>query len=212
MPNSPFPETGTGPTWAESAVGAYLRQHAFGAIAYSQTTGRWATSYGQPDRATAETIACDKCGTGDARIVVWGQMTWLALAVGDGGGYGWARDANPEQAKQLALQGCRGTNRRIEVCFDTMRGWLRPARKRPHLSWRGWLSLVILVFAFASFGSAGVFGNGNSANPGGEIIVGIICVIIAALIRFPALRHGLEWSSRAVLKLLGSSARAIHRR
>jgi hypothetical protein len=41
------------------------------------------------------------------------------------------------------------------------------------------LCLFFFVFAVAAFGSAGAFGSGNSKNPVGEVVIGIISLMVA---------------------------------
>ena len=77
----------------------------FGAIAYSPSTGSWGTAYGQGSRSDAEYGAKGRCGRTDARIAVWVQNGWAAMAIGDDGkrGWGWSGSSLSE-AKSIAIQ------------------------------------------------------------------------------------------------------------
>lgn len=78
----------------------------FAAIAYSEGTGRYAWSYGHGSRAGAENDALARCGAGDARVVVWTENGWCALALSDGGAYGYGWGPNRATAERLALRQC----------------------------------------------------------------------------------------------------------
>ena len=119
--NAPFAGSGW-VTNRDAQYAANLLRLSYGAIAYSPSTARYGWSYRASDRATAEKVALEKCGTNDASILVWGNSTYLALAVADGGAYGWAWDAKPRAARKRALSECTGPNPRIAVLFDTRRG------------------------------------------------------------------------------------------
>jgi hypothetical protein len=85
----------------------------YGAIAYSPTTGRWGYSYGYRYLSGAQGDALIRCGSTDARVVVWVQNGWAALAVGDNGAYGWGWSTSSlAKAKARALQNA-GANARI---------------------------------------------------------------------------------------------------
>src|SRR5689334_18039589 len=77
----------------------------FGAIAYSPDTGRWGYSYGFYWQSDASNDALARCNAADARVVVWVQNGWAALAVGDDGAYGWGWSASSRaDAESRALQ------------------------------------------------------------------------------------------------------------
>ena len=82
-------------------------ENRYGAIAYSQSTRRYAWANGHESREAAEAAALKQSGDHDAFIAVYGSNSWLALAHGNGTSYGWARDPNSEQAaKDAAVANC----------------------------------------------------------------------------------------------------------
>ena len=106
-----------------SPFGEPKREPPFGAIAYSPSTTRWASAFGSPDREHAERLALVKCEAPDAKIVVWGQDKYLALAIGLEGAHGSAKSEEPTVATSLALLKCRKRNRpRIAVFIHTSEG------------------------------------------------------------------------------------------
>jgi hypothetical protein len=119
--------------------------------------------------------------------VVRGHNIHLALAVSDSGEYGGAWDGTAKGASKRALRVCGGANGRIVVAFDTRQKSIQTRRGQSAFvpSWLAaphrWVPLALVVFAIGAFGSAGVFGSGNSDNPTGEIVLGAICLVLAAL-------------------------------
>ena len=103
------------PPWAFARKG-------FGAIAFSQSTRRYGWSYRAADRPGAERIALQGCQADDARILVWGSNTFLALALADNGAFGWSWDASRRKAGERAVANCAGPNPRIVLLYDTRRG------------------------------------------------------------------------------------------
>ena len=77
----------------------------FAAIAYSPTTRSWGYAAGHGSRASAENAAKSRCDSTDARIAVWVQNGWAALAVGEDGvrGWGWS-GSSLNDAKNRAIQ------------------------------------------------------------------------------------------------------------
>ena len=85
----------------------------FAAIAYSTETGNWGYSFGQGYLSDAQNVAIDRCNASDAKVVVWVENGWAALAVGDNGAYGWGWSGNSRaEAETIALQKA-GANARI---------------------------------------------------------------------------------------------------
>ena len=82
---------------------------AFGAIAYSPSTGSYGYWYGANCRAEAENGALNNCGGADRQIVVWVQNGWASLAVNNEGrwGYGWSTNCR-EEADRNALNNAGG--------------------------------------------------------------------------------------------------------
>lgn len=77
----------------------------FAAIVYSPQTGRWAYAAGYKDLAACQNNALDRCGTIDARIPVWVENGWAALARTENGAYGWAWSGNSRaEAEANALK------------------------------------------------------------------------------------------------------------
>jgi Domain of unknown function (DUF4189) len=107
---------------------------AYGAIAYSPSTGRYGWSVNASDRTSAERTATDAVGADDACPVVWGCDAYLALAIANGGQGGWAWAGSEADAKDIALSACDGVNPRIAVVVDTRReGDPRPFSERIEL-------------------------------------------------------------------------------
>jgi Domain of unknown function (DUF4189) len=79
----------------------------YGAIAYSQSTGKNGSSWGYENRAAAERAALGSCSAPDAAIVMWGANCWIALAVGEGGAWGAAWNKDQLTAEREALRFCR---------------------------------------------------------------------------------------------------------
>lgn len=89
-----------------------------GAIAYSESTGRWGYSTGGGRHAPY--TALQNCKAPDARIIAQESDCWLALALGDDkGAYGWGSAGNRADAEQNALKTCgeRTKNPKIAVSF-----------------------------------------------------------------------------------------------
>lgn len=78
----------------------------YGAIAYSDSTGQWGSSYGFFDRNTAFHVALSHCGVADCEIKVWAQNQCAALAVGSFGIYGWGVHPFLNPARDRALSEC----------------------------------------------------------------------------------------------------------
>ncbi len=112
---------GSGPTWNDAMLAAAIRQ-SYGALAYSQSTGRYGWSFGTPDQASAESLAVQSCGVADAASIACGFNTYLGLAVADGGYYGYGWDSNPRKARERALASCKGANPHIAVLLHTRQG------------------------------------------------------------------------------------------
>lgn len=103
------------PGW-QQVIGAY------GAIAYSPSTGKYGWSAKADDRWSAERTAVNCVGAPDASPVVWGRSCYLALAIADGGQYGQAWADSEAHAEDAALSACDGVNPRIAMVIGTSRG------------------------------------------------------------------------------------------
>jgi len=89
-----------------------------GAIAFSESTGRWGYSTGGGRRAPY--MALQNCKEPDAKIIAMKPDCWLALATGDDkGAYGWGYAGNRLDAERNALEACRQQtkNAKIVLCF-----------------------------------------------------------------------------------------------
>lgn len=94
--------------------------HATGAIAYSPATGKWGYSYGYGRGDISRAIRFS--GDPEARSYVTPTYcSWLALATGEKGAYGWGHAGNRADAERTALEECarRGANAKIAVSFCT---------------------------------------------------------------------------------------------
>jgi hypothetical protein len=95
-------------------------QRTGGAIAFSESTGRWGYCTGGGRHAPY--MAIKYCNAPDAKIIAQKHDCWLALALGDGKGvYGWGSAGNRADAERDALQECskRTKNAKIVVSFPT---------------------------------------------------------------------------------------------
>ena len=94
----------------------------WGAIAYSQSTGKWGYSRHWLSEVNARRVAIKNCEADDAKVVIVVGNYWCALALGDdmtAFGTGYSKDA--DEAKKFALEECRKRtkNCRVVVCFNT---------------------------------------------------------------------------------------------
>jgi hypothetical protein len=67
----------------------------FGAIAYSESTGRYGTSHSYGEQQGAEQRALADCKAADAKIQICVRNGWAALAIDKDGNYafGWSHDS-----------------------------------------------------------------------------------------------------------------------
>jgi len=91
-----------------------------GAIAFSESTGRWGYSTGGGRHAPY--MALQNCKAPDAKIIAQKSDCWMALAVGDDkSAYGWGSAGNRADAERNALEACRQRtkNAKLAFCFCT---------------------------------------------------------------------------------------------
>ncbi|MEO6419801.1 MAG: DUF4189 domain-containing protein [Polyangiaceae bacterium] len=79
---------------------------AFGAIAYSKSTGKNGGTFAWGTRQEAERASARYCGESDCQVLVWVQSSCAALAVGDGATTGWSVDGRRGRAERRALEEC----------------------------------------------------------------------------------------------------------
>src|SRR5262245_5130093 len=94
---------------AKSDDVVYVDPDSFAAIAYSAKTGNVGVAYNFGDRWSAEKEAIKLCDADDAKVVVWVNNGFCALALGEdkgayGVGWSWGDGANTRDAKQNALE------------------------------------------------------------------------------------------------------------
>jgi len=77
----------------------------YGAIAFSQDSGKVGWAYDYQSRSGAEERAREECGS-DCEIVLWIMNACGALATGDDNGYGTGWAGNRERAEEIALTNC----------------------------------------------------------------------------------------------------------
>jgi hypothetical protein len=96
----------------------------WGALAYSNSTGRFGYAYGLTDRQSAEQNARANCLTADATVICWGKEVYIAFVASDAGAYGSAWDADPKLAEAKAFEYGReyDKNCRLLLLFHTRRG------------------------------------------------------------------------------------------
>lgn len=78
-------------------------------IAYSQSTGKVGFSARQATtKEGADALAIRMCGEADAKVWMWGQNQWVAIAAvaGQVGNAGFGRGESAEEAQQLAMAEC----------------------------------------------------------------------------------------------------------
>jgi hypothetical protein len=91
-----------------------------GAIAFSESTGKWGYSTG--GGLHAPYMARQYCNAPDAKIIAEKSDGWLALALGDDkSAYGWGYAGNRLDAERNALEACRQRtkNAKIVLCFPS---------------------------------------------------------------------------------------------
>ncbi|BBO34887.1 DUF4189 domain-containing protein [Lacipirellula parvula] len=79
------------------------------AIAYSQETGKVGHSARQArTEQAAKSLALRACGAPDAKVWMWAQDQWVAIATADGltGAAGFGRGKTAEEAQEKALDEC----------------------------------------------------------------------------------------------------------
>jgi hypothetical protein len=94
----------------------------WGAIAYSQSTGKWGYSRTWLSEVNARRVAIENCEAKDAKVVLAVGNYWCALALGDDvTAYGTGYAETADEAKRFALEECakRTANSKIVVCFNT---------------------------------------------------------------------------------------------
>jgi serine/threonine-protein kinase len=91
---------------ASGASKAVARDN-WGAIAYSNSTGRAGYSYDYATQADAINSAVQRCGVRDCRAVVWFVNGCGAYAKGDNNSYGWGTGTSRAVAESNALAECR---------------------------------------------------------------------------------------------------------
>ena len=95
-------------------------------IAYSQKTGRVGYSARQATtKEMADAYAIRMCASPDAKVFMWAQNQWVAVAVVDGvvGNAGFGRGATSNEAQQKALDECGkragGRACRVALCIHS---------------------------------------------------------------------------------------------
>jgi hypothetical protein len=80
------------------------------AIAFSQSTGKiGVTAREARSEQHAKMLALQSCGVPDAKVWMWAQNEWVAIAVADDsiGTAGFAHSYSADQAQQMALRQCQ---------------------------------------------------------------------------------------------------------
>lgn len=101
-------------------------QNYVAAIAYSQSTGKVGhTAREARSEQHAKQLALRSCGAPDAKVFMWAQNEWVAIAVADDvvGTAGFAHAATADQAQQQALRECqkhaKGGACRVALCIHS---------------------------------------------------------------------------------------------
>jgi hypothetical protein len=102
--------------------GAANAQDYYGAIAFSDSTGKTGYSYNYQSRSDAEQAALNNCAKNDCEIKTWFENSCGALAQGDDGslGYSWAAGSR-SAAESRAFSECDGSGCKILAWACTTR-------------------------------------------------------------------------------------------
>ena len=82
----------------------------YAAIAYSPSTGNYATTVGAGSQDEAQTNCLNACQGDDAQVVVWCKNSYCTLAVGDDGSWGACWGDSQEDAEAKAMGNCNQDN------------------------------------------------------------------------------------------------------
>ena len=112
--------------WLTAATPVATAQGYVAAIAYSQSTGKVGHTARQArTEQQAKQLAIRSCGAPDAKVFMWAQNEWVAVAVADGdvGTAGFAHAHSADQAQQQALRECqkhaKGGACRVALCVHS---------------------------------------------------------------------------------------------
>ena len=106
------------------------------AIAYSQNTGKIGHTVRQArTEDAAKSLALRACNQPDAKVFMWAQDQWVAIATAEGltGAAGFGRGRTADEAQQKALDECakraHGAPCRVELCIHSAGSKARQLRK-----------------------------------------------------------------------------------
>ncbi|MBA3482063.1 MAG: DUF4189 domain-containing protein [Pirellulales bacterium] len=112
--------------WLTAATPVATAQGYVAAIAYSQSTGKVGHTARQArTEQQAKQLALRSCGAPDAKVFMWAQDEWVAVAVADGavGTAGFAHAQSDRQAQEQALRECqkqaKGGACRVALCVHS---------------------------------------------------------------------------------------------
>ena len=112
--------------WFTTASQVAMAQGYVAAIAYSQSTGKVGHTARQArTEQQAKQLALRSCGAPDAKVFMWAQNEWVAIAVADGvvGTAGFAHARSDDQAQRQALRECqkhaKGGACRVTLCVHS---------------------------------------------------------------------------------------------
>jgi pimeloyl-ACP methyl ester carboxylesterase len=112
--------------WLTAATPVARAQGYVAAIAYSQSTGKVGhTAREARTEQQAKALALRSCGAPDAKVFMWAQNEWVAIAVADGviGTAGFAHAHSDRQAQEQALRECqkhaKGGACRVALCVHS---------------------------------------------------------------------------------------------
>jgi serine/threonine-protein kinase len=91
---------------ASLSASADFGGYRFGSIAYSESTGRFGSSWGYANQVEANERALSMCHRGDCRTVVWFKNACGSLARARNGAIVWAWSSSLTDAKRLASNRC----------------------------------------------------------------------------------------------------------
>jgi hypothetical protein len=89
----------------------------FGAIAFSQATGGYGSSYDYGTRRAAEARAMSECNSRNrgCKVAIWFKNSCGAVATGSNNGWGSAWACSPDGAQRSAITYCRQNTRNCQV-------------------------------------------------------------------------------------------------
>jgi len=141
---------------SEAPAIAAMSPGGYSAIAYSHATGEFGSASDCGSVGEAEHLALSRCQQKDARVVVWCQDAWCALAVDEHHDFGFACSRNREEAERDALAHCREHSKfpcHVAVAVGA-RGTVTESQSPPASGEHGGFGAIAYSRSTGLFGSA----------------------------------------------------------